>query len=660
MNKSIFLGFVGSGALIAGLLASGAYAQGVQDNKQPYWAPPTPEIAAPKDVPYAAGTIKLDVDATDTDHRIFKMHEVIPVDTSTLSGGDFVVMMPKWLPGHHSPGSDLTKLADLIFKVDGKVIPWTRDVSDVYAFHVKLPEGTKEVTVDFDYLSAMESKVGPVRMTQDMLNVEWPFASLYPSGYYAARIPFQANVTYPVGFSAGTALDVDHKDGDTVHYKTVPYDVLMDSPIYAGRYFKQIDLDPGAAAPVHMDIVADKPEMLVASDDIIAVHRNLVQQAYKLYGAHHYDHYDFLVSMSDILSGNGLEHHRSSEDGTFTDYFTAWKTKNVGRDLFAHEYTHSWNGKFRRPFDLWTPNYQTAMRDSLLWVYEGQTQYWGNVLAARAGFVNKEQALENLAMVAATYDNLPGREWRNVQDTTNDPIIAQRAPQEWRNFQRSEDYYVEGQLIWLDADTLIREKTKGAKSLDNFAHDFFGIDNGAWGEVTYNFDDVVKTLNGVYPYDWATFLRTRLDRTGEGQPAGAPLDGITRGGYKLAYVETPSDMYKQGESLRKATALTYSIGLSVGKDDTITDVLWEGPAFKAGLAPSTTLIAVNGKAYTSDVLKAAITAAKTSKDPIQLIVKVDDTVKTFNVDYHGGLRYPVLQRVDGTPDLLSDIYAPKK
>jgi len=300
------------------------------------------------------------------------------------------------------------------------------------------------------------------------------------------------------------------------------------------------------------------------------------------------------------------------------------------------------------------------MRDSLLWVYEGQTQYWGNVLAARAGFVSKDQALQSLAMVAASYDNLPGRAWRAMQDTTNDPIIAQRSPQEWRNFQRSEDYYSEGQLIWLDADTLIREKTKGAKSLDNFAHDFFGVDNGQWGEVTYDFDDVVKTLNAIYPYDWATFLRTRLDRTGEGQPLGAPLDGITRGGYKLAYSETPSEMYKSGEMQRKTTGLTYSIGLTVGKDDAIVDVLWDGPAFKAGMVPSTTLVAVNGKAYSADILKAAVTAAKTSKDPIQLLVKVDDTYKTFSIDYHGGLRYPVLQRIDGTPDLLGDIYAAKK
>jgi predicted metalloprotease with PDZ domain len=650
------MGFAGAGALVMGIVASGAGAQGVQDKPQPYWAPPTPPIAAPRNVPYSAGTIRLSVDATDTDHRIFKMHEVIPVDTS----GDFVVMLPKWLPGHHSPGADLTKIADILFRVDGKVIPWTRDVVDVYAFHVDLPKGTKDVTVDFDYLSALETRVGPVRMTQDMLNLEWPFASLYPAGYYAAQIPVQASVTYPAGWSAGTALEVEGKDGDTVRYKTVAYDVLIDSPVYAGRYFRQIDLDPGASVPVRMDIVADKPAMLNATDDIIAVHRNLVQQAYRLYGAHHYNHYDFLVSMSDILAGNGLEHHRSSEDGVPTTYFTDWKTKMSSRDLFAHEYTHSWNGKFRRPFDLWTPNYQVAMRDSLLWVYEGQTQYWGNVLAARAGFLTKDQALQSLAMVAAAYDNLPGRAWRNVQDTTNDPIIAQRSPQGWRNFQRSEDYYSEGQLIWLDADTLIRQKTNGAKSLDNFARDFFGIDDGQWGEVTYNFDDVVRTLNAVYPYDWATFLRTRLDRTGEGRPLGAPLDGIMRGGYRLVYSETPSDMYKQAEAARKTTALSYSIGLTVGKDDAITDVVWDGPAFKAGVAPSTTLVAVDGKAYSADVLKDAVTAAKTSRDPIQLLVKVDNTYKTYSIDYHGGLRYPSLQRVEGTPDLLGDIYAAKK
>ncbi|HWU49393.1 MAG TPA: peptidase M61 [Asticcacaulis sp.] len=647
-------------ALGVAVMGFGAHAQdaGVQDQTpQPVWAPPTPSIGAPQNIPYAAGTIKVAVDATDLDHRVFKIHETVPVDKA----GDFVMMVPKWLPGHHSPGSDLTKIAGVIFKVDGKVIPWTRDVVDVYAFHLDLPEGAKEVTVDFDYLVATQSKVGAFRMTPDMLNLQWTFASMYPAGYYVSQIPVQASVTYPAGWQAGTALEVESQSGDTVTYKTTPYDVLIDSPIYAGRYFKRVDLDPNGPAPVHMDIVADKPEQLAITDDELAIHRNLVQQAYKLYGAHHYDHYDFLVSASDNLASNGLEHHRSSEDGVDPKYFTDWKTKWLGRDLFSHEYTHSWNGKFRRPWDLWTPNYQVAMRDSLMWVYEGQTQYWGIMLAARSGLYSKDQALQILASTAAAYDNLPGREWRPLQDTTNDPIIAQRAPQGWRSYQRSEDYYNEGLLIWLDADTLIREKTNGKKSLDDFAKAFFGIDNGAWGEVTYNFNDVVNTLNSVYPYDWASFLRTRLDRTGEGKPLGAPLDGLARGGYKLVYVETPSDFIKLIETERKMTTFTYSLGVSVANSDgTISDVLWGSPAFNAGLAPGATLVAVNDKAYDPDGLKAAITAAKTGKDPIKLLVKVGDDYKTISLDYHDGLRYPVLQPIDAAPKLLDNILVAKK
>lgn len=659
MKKQILMcaSLMALGIAVTGI---GAQAQdaGVQNQTpQPVWAPPTPPIGDPQNVPYAAGTIKVAVDATDLDHRIFKIHETVPVDKA----GDFVMMLPKWLPGHHSPGSDLTKIAGVIFKADGKVIPWTRDVVDVYAFHVNLPEGVKELSLDFDYLVATTSRVGPVRMTPDMLNLQWPFASMYPAGYYASQIPVQASVTYPAGWQAGTALEVEGKNGDTVHYKSVPYDVLIDSPIYAGRYFKQLDLDPGGPAPVHMDIVADKPEQLAVTDDELAIHRKLIQQAYKLYGSHHYDHYDFLVSASDNLAGNGLEHHRSSEDGVSPKYFTDWKTKWLGRDLFAHEYTHSWNGKFRRPWDLWTPNYQMAMRDSLLWVYEGQTQYWGIMLAARSGLYSKDQALQVLANTAAAYDNLPGREWRPLQDTTNDPIIAERAPQGWRSYQRSEDYYNEGLLIWLDADTLIREKTGGKKSLDDFAKAFFGIDNGAWGEVTYNFNDVVDTLNKVYPYDWASFLRSRLDRTGEGKPLGAPLDGLARGGYKLAYVDTPSELIKLAEASRKMTSLTYSLGMSVSNSDgAITDVQWGGPAFNAGLATGVTLVAVNGKAFDPDLLKKAITDAKDSKEPIHLLIKRDDDVKTIDIDYHGGLRYPVLQPIDGAPKLLDAILAEKK
>jgi len=570
------------------------------------------------------------------------------------------LMLPKWLPGHHSPGTNIGKIADIYVKSEGRDIGWVRDVVDVNAFHINVPKGAKSVEVDFKFLSATTSGAGRTVMTADMLNVEWDSNSLYPAGYYASRIPVKATLKMPAGWGYATGLETDSKTDDTVNFKVTDYDTLVDSPIIAGHYFKTWDLEAPGDAPVRLNVMADSPDMLTTTDDVISIHKNLVKQAYALYGAHHYNHYDFLVSASDKLGGVGLEHHRSSEDGVFTKYLTDWKGSYIGRDLLAHEYTHSWNGKFRRGDDLWTPNFQVPMRDSLLWVYEGQTQYWGNVLAARSGLYSKTQALESLALVAASYDNLPGRKWRALEDTTNDPIISSRAPQNWRSMERSEDYYSEGQLIWLDADTLIRQKTNNAKSLDDFAKAFFGIKNGDWGVTTYNFDDVVATLNGVYPYDWATFLHTRLEGHGEANKGGAPLDGLVRGGYKLVYSETPSDFYKAGEARSKATGFTYSLGITVGRDGVISAVLWDSPAFKAGLAPGVTLIAVNGKALDPDQLKAVVTAAKSSKEPIELLIKADDDYKTIKIDYHGGLRYPKLERIEGTPALLDDILAEKK
>ncbi len=647
MTKRIF-GLVSLAALTLAMAHTPAMAQ-VQ-------AAPPPAIPAPVDTPYA-GALGITVDATDLDHKIFKIHETVPV----AKAGDLILLLPKWLPGHHSPGTNIAKVAELVVTANGQRLDWVRDTADVNAFHIDVPRGVTSVTVDFDYLSATTAAAGPTVMTQDMMDLEWNFASLYPAGYYVKRIPVDAKVIFPAGWGYGTGLETANRDGDTVTFKTTDYDTLIDSPIYAGRYFKSFDLDPGSSVPVHLDVVADSPDLLAAPDDVIAIHRNLIQQAYKLYGSHHYNHYDFLVSASDKLTGNGLEHHRSSEDGVPTKYFTDWKNAWLGRDLLAHEYTHSWNGKYRRGADLWTPNFDVPMRDSLLWVYEGQTQYWGIMLAGRSGLYSKDQALQVLAATAASYDNLPGRSWRALQDTTNDPIISSRSPQNWRSEQRSEDYYNEGLLIWLDADTLIRQKTNGTKSLDDFAKAFFGVNNGDWNEDLYTFDDVVKTLNGVYPYDWATFLRTRLDGHGEANDGGAPLDGITRGGYKLAYVDTPSDYQKAAEALRKSTDFTYSLGFAVSAaDGSLSSVLWNGPAFKLGLVPGAMLIAVNGKTYTSDGLKAAVTAAKGGKDPIQLLFKVDDTYKTLNFDYHDGLRYPVLQPIDGAPKLLDDILAEKK
>jgi predicted metalloprotease with PDZ domain len=423
----------------------------------------------------------------------------------------------------------------------------------------------------------------------------------------------------------------------------------------AGRYLKRFDLDPNGNVPVHLDVVADRPELLDAKPEQIEAHRALVRQAYKLFGSHHYDHYDFLFSLSDHMGGIGLEHHQSSEDGTVPDFFTAWDRNPDTRNLLPHEFTHSWNGKFRRPADLWTPNFNVPMRDSLLWVYEGQTQYWGYVLETRAGLLTKQQMLDTLAITAAVYDHRIGREWRNLQDTTNDPIEAMRRPMPWLSWERNEDYYSEGELLWLDADTLIREQSHGQKSLDDFARAFFGVNDGSYVPVTYTFDDLVDALNRVQPHDWARFLRDRLN----GHGPGAPLDGIKRGGYKLVYTDTPTDYFKAAETRRKITDLTYSLGFVVAGDSRLTDVAWEGLAYKSGLTLGSQIVAIDGTSFDPDRLKDAVRNAKTSGAAIELLVKNEDRYRTFRLDYHEGLRYPRLERDPSVPARLDDIFAPR-
>jgi len=430
-------------------------------------------------------------------------------------------------------------------------------------------------------------------------------------------------------------------------------ETLIDSPIFAGRYFQRLDLETTGVAPVHLDVVADRPELLEIRPEQLMAHRALVQQAYKLYGSHHYDHYDLLLALTDRMGGIGLEHHQSSENGTVPGYFTEWDKNADTRDLLPHEFTHSWNGKFRRPADLWTANFNVPMRDSLLWVYEGQTQYWGFVLSARAGLWTKQQALDAIAATAATYDHRIGREWRALEDTTNDPIVALRRPLPWRSWQRSEDYYSEGQLVWLDADTLIREQSRGERSLDDFARAFFGINDGSYVPVTYTFDDVVNALNRVQSYDWAKFLRERLD----GHGSGAPLDGISRGGYKLVYSDTPSEYFKNSEARRKVTDLTYSLGMVIGNEGKLTEVMWEGLAYQKGLTVGTQIVAVDETSYDADRLEGAIKAAKKSAASIELFVKNGDRYRTVRIDYHDGLRYPRLERNASVSARLDDILA---
>ncbi len=596
------------------------------------------------------GTITLDVDGTDLSHRIFRTRERIPVQPGPLT-----LLYPRWLPGNHSPTGPIDKLAGLVITGNGQRIEWTRDPLDVYAFKLDVPVGVSTLDIIFQYLTPTDRVQGRVVMTPAMLNLQWNAVALYPSGHDTNRITFAPSLKLPPQWQAATALDGATRVGDTMHYAPVPFDTLVDSPVYAGLYYKQIDLDPGAKVPVRLDVFADNPKYLEAKPEQIAAHRNLVQQAYKLYASHHYDHYDFLFSLSEQMSGNGLEHHRSSEDGVGSKYFTEWDDNAADRDLLPHEYTHSWNGKFRRGADLATPNFNVPMQDSLLWVYEGQTQYWGNVLAARSGLRTAEQTRDALALVAASYtDNRAGLTWRALQDTTNDPIIAQRRPKPYRGWQLSEDYYSGGQMIWLEVDSRLREKSGGKKSLDDFAAAFFGVDNGRWTVKPYTFDDVVAALNGVVADDWATFLRTRLD-------GKTPITGgIEASGWKLVYQDKPNAYARTAAKEAGGADFLYSLGFNVDKEGKFSEVRWDGPAFRAGIGTGMQLVAVDGREYKKDTLEDSVKTAKQGKQPVTLLVKDFDRYRTIAIDYHDGLRYPHLQRLEGRPDRLSGILAPRK
>jgi predicted metalloprotease with PDZ domain len=613
---------------------------------------PVRPIAAPRDRPYP-GQIQLSVDASDVSRRIIRVHE-------TLSGigPDTILLYPKWLPGTHAPEGTIDRLAGLRIAANGVPVAWTRDPVDVFAFRLHAAAGVKSIDIDFDYLSPTSPQVGNVEISRELLMIEWNELVLYPAGYFARQIPVQASITLPADWKSGSALEPASASGVHTQFKPVSLETLVDSPLYAGRYASRLELDAGGPVPVHLDLFADRPELLAIKPEQLQAHRALVQQAYKLFGSHHYNHYDFLYSLSDQIQQSGLEHHQSSEDGADPESFTEWDKTAYGRDLLAHEFTHSWNGKFRRPADLWTPNYNVPMQDSLLWVYEGQTEYWGQVLAARSGLRTQQQALDQFALTAAFYALQPGRQWRALQDTTNDEIINPRRPQSWRDWQRFEDYYSEGALIWLEVDTLIRERSQGKRSLDDFARAFFGINDGSFTPVTYTFDDVVKALNAVEPYDWTAFLRARLDASAR----PAPLDGLRRGGYKLTYTDTPSDFQKASDMQRKHVNLLFSIGIDIDdgdKDGTVVQVVWDSPAFKAKLTESAQILAINGVAYSADVLQDAIRSAQGTHTPIELIVKTGDRYTVASLDYHDGLRYPHLERDASAPARLDDVLAPR-
>jgi predicted metalloprotease with PDZ domain len=623
-------------------------------------AAPRGHIPIAQDTPYL-GTLSLKVDLTDLDRRIFTVHESIPVKPGPLT-----LLYPEWLPGHHAPRGPIDSLAGLLINAGGHPVEWVRDPLSVYAFHVEVPPGASRLDLDFEFASALVRDQGRTVVTPDIVGLEWNTVVLYPAGYYVSQIPVAASITLPDGWEFAAAMDIDSRRGAQVRFKPMSLEMLVDSPLFAGRYFRSLDLDPGAKAPVHLDLVADDPGLFDVKPQQLAAHRKLVQEAYALFGPPHYDRYEFLLALSDPFSDIGLEHHRSSENRRPPGYFIDWDKSGAVRDLLPHEFAHSWNGKFRRPAGLTTPDFNVPMRDSLLWVYEGLTNYLQGVLAARSGLWSEDFTRQAWANVAANMDgNRPGRAWRDLEDTTEQPIITARRPLSWVSWQRTEDYYTEGELLWLDVDTRIRELTGDKRSLDDFAHAFFGADAGrqasssgssALGPVPYVLTDVLQALKNVAPADWDKFFAERL----HGHGPGAPLDGLTRGGWKLVYTEVPSEYVRSLEDQRRVADFTYSLGFAVSTATAqLTEVRWGGPAYDAGLTIGTSLIAVNGREYRSDRLRTALAVAKASRQPVELLVKNLDRYKVVRIAYFDGLKYPQLQRIEKTPDRLAAILKPR-
>lgn len=603
-------------------------------------------IPEPRDVPYP-GTMTLNVDATNTDQGIFRITQTIPAQA-----GPMVLRFPKWLPGNHAPRGQIEKLAGLTINAGGRTLDWKRDPVDVYAFHIDVPQGVRQLEIAFQFLSATEEDQGRIIVTPEMINLQWQSVSLYPAGYYTRRIPVSASVTWPLGWRAATALRPKGASaGQKVTYETVDYETLVDSPVFAGKYFRAEPL----GSNVTLNIVADEAKFLEATPAQIDTHKRLVDQALKLFGTRQFDHYDLLLALTDRMGSIGLEHHRSSENGANPEYFTEWANGPGRRNLLAHEFSHSWVGKYRRPAGQMVPDFATPLVNDLLWVYEGQDQFWGYVLGARSGLFSKQETLDALANIAATLDIRRARDWRPLVDTTYDPIITPRRPKGWVSFQRSEDYYNEGLLIWLEVDAMLRSRTGGAKGMDDFARLFFSGTEGDFKARGFTMEEVAATLNRVSPYDWLSYLTKRTTE----KATNAPLGGISQGGYRLVYTEDPSPFFKDKESRAKEIDLSFSIGASIATGGKINTIVWDSPMFKAGLTTAAEIVAVNGVAYTDAALKAAITAAKGGTVPIRLTVKSGDRVWDVPLNWTGGLRYPTLQKVGVDETSLDRLLAPR-
>ncbi len=597
--------------------------------------------------------IRLSVDLTDAPRKILHAVEVMPV-----TSGPLTVAYPKWIPGEHGPTGPIDNMAGFFITANGQPVPWVRDSVDMFAFHLTVPQGATQLNMKMDFLTppTLSGFSAGGSTSENLALLSWNTLLVYPEGANASEIMFTPSLKVPSGWKFGTALDRDGGSVETTKFKTVSLEQLIDSPVLAGRFFREVELAPEITPKHYLDMAADGPEQLDLSKEHIASFDRLVRETGALYKSRHFQSYHFLVTLSDEVAHFGLEHHQSSDDRVPATTFTDDREFVLDGLLLPHEFTHSWNGKYRRPAGLATSNYQQPMKGDLLWVYEGLTEYLGDVLAARCGIWTPEQYKQRLSTIAATYDNRPGRTWRDIQDTATSAQILYGAGGGWDNWRLSVDYYDEGELIWLDVDTTIRKMTDGKKSLNDFVAGFHGLGgNTAPKVVPYTFEDVVAGLNSVAPNDWTTFLRSRLDS----HAYQAPLGGLENGGYKLTYSDKPNAWSSLEDAERESIDFWYSLGLHVGKQGTVSDVLVGGVSDRAGFAPGMKILAVNGRAYSPEVLKAAVRDAKGSGPVVEMIVENTGYFKVLKVDYHGGERYPQLERLAGVPDRLDEILKPE-
>ncbi len=599
----------------------------------------------------AAGTVSLAVDATDSPRNLLHARETIAVEPGPLT-----LFYPKWIPGEHGPTGPIADLVGLKITANGTPLRWRRDLVEMYAIHCDVPRGTSTIDLSFDFILPPTQKgySSAASSTPGLLMLSWNQVVLYPEGEKPAEIQVTASLKLVAGWHYGTALKVQGEQNGMIQFAPVSLNQLIDSPVLTGLHFRRIDLTGNQPVPYHLDMVSDDASALAMPDTVIGEYKNLVVQANRLFGAHHFEHYDFLYTLSDMTAHFGLEHHQCSDDRVDKRTVIDRDMQVARAGLLPHEFVHSWNGKYRRPAGLATGNYSTPMKDDLLWVYEGLTEYLGNVLTARSGLRTPEEYRENLALVAAGLDNRPGRTWRPLQDANDEASVLYDARDDYASLRRGVDFYDEGDLIWLEADVTIRNLTAGKRSLDDFCKFFHGAPSTAPMMKPYTFDDVVSSMNHIAPYDWRSFFETRL----ESLSPHAPLGGIEMGGWKLTYTDSMSAMQKAIENARKAIDLRFSLGVQLGSDGEVRDVIVGSPAAAAGLVPRMRLISIDGKAFTPGALRDAIHDARTSTSPIRIVASQGDYVMSMSIDYHGGERYPVLERVESKPDVIDQIVAP--